>query len=200
MKPRFFRDGAAFERWLEAHHEREVELVVGFWKKGTGRPSIDWPTSVDCALCFGWIDGMRRSLGEESYCIRFTPRKKGSHWSAVNLRRYAALLAEGRVRPAGRAAHDRRDPARIARASHEQGRVELPADLAARLALDHPAARHFATMPPWYRKSATWWVVSAKRPETRERRFGLLLEHHRRRETLPSLTRPSGAETKTPRR
>ncbi|MBL8607438.1 MAG: YdeI/OmpD-associated family protein [Myxococcales bacterium] len=191
MKPRFFRDGAAFERWLEVNHERERELVVGFWKKGTGKPSIDWPTSVDCALCFGWIDGVRRSLDAESYSIRFTPRKKGSHWSAVNLRRYAALLAEGRVRPAGRAAHDRRDPERTARASHEQAVVELPADLAARLARDGAASRHFATMPPWYRKSATWWVISAKKAETRERRFELLLEHHRGGATLPVLTRPS---------
>jgi len=191
MKPRFFRDGPAFERWLEDNHEDATELLVGYWKKGTGKPSIDWPTSVDCALCFGWIDGIRRSLGDDAYCIRFTPRKKGSHWSAVNLRRYAALHAEGRVRPAGEAAHARRSPDKIARASHEQGDVAMPPDLAARLARDRAAAKHFASMAPSYRKAATWWVVSAKKPETRERRFGLLLEHHRRASTIPPLTRPS---------
>ena len=97
MKPRFFATPEIFRDWLAKHHHRAPELLVGFYKKDTGKPSIDWPQSVDEALCFGWIDGVRRSLGEESYCIRFTPRRPGSIWSSINIKRVAILTREGRM-------------------------------------------------------------------------------------------------------
>src|SRR5437763_14541762 len=106
MEPTFFPTVADFRRWLEANHATAPELLVGFWKKGSGRPSIDWPEARDEALCVGWIDGIRKSLGEESYTIRFTPRRKGSIWSKVNVARYEALTAEGRMMPAGVRAYE----------------------------------------------------------------------------------------------
>src|SRR3954468_22624660 len=104
--PTFFATAADFRRWLAAHHETAPELLVGFWKKGTGRPSIDWPEARDQALCFGWIDGIRKSLGEESYTIRFTPRRTGSIWSKVNVARFEALKAAGLMTPAGERAYE----------------------------------------------------------------------------------------------
>src|SRR5688572_20591824 len=104
--PAFFASPADFRTWLERHHDSADELLVGFWKKGSGKPSIDWPEARDQALCFGWIDGVRKSLGPDSYTIRFTPRRPGSVWSKVNIARYAALKAEGAVTPAGERAYD----------------------------------------------------------------------------------------------
>src|SRR5690348_11967034 len=101
MKPKFFKTPSDFRKWLQKHHETEDELLVGFYKKGSGKPSITWPESVDEALCFGWIDGVRRSLGDEAYTIRFTPRRARSIWSAVNIKRATELLAEGRMAPKG---------------------------------------------------------------------------------------------------
>src|SRR4051794_679262 len=106
VEPTFFATAADFRRWLAANHETAPELLVGFWKKGTGRPSIDWPGARDEALCFGWIDGIRKSLGPESYTIRFTPRRGGSIWSKVNVARYEALVAEGRMKEAGVRAYE----------------------------------------------------------------------------------------------
>jgi len=108
LAPRFSSSPAAFRAWLERHHAREAELLVGYWKVGTGRPSLTWPESVDEAICFGWIDGVRHSLDAERYVIRFTPRKPGSNWSAVNRRKAEALLAAGRMSPAGRRAWEAR--------------------------------------------------------------------------------------------
>ena len=105
-EPVFFQTEAALRHWLDANHRIEPDLVVGFWKKGTGKPSIDWPQARDQALCFGWIDGVRKSLGDEAYTIRFTPRRKGSIWSKVNVERFAALKAEGRMTPAGEQAYE----------------------------------------------------------------------------------------------
>ena len=120
MTPRFFATPQDFRRWLEKHHTDATELWVGFYKKSSGRPSITWPESVDEALCAGWIDGLRKRVDDESYMIRFTPRKAGSIWSAVNTRRAAELLKEGRMRPAGRAAFEARDPKKTNLYSFEQ--------------------------------------------------------------------------------
>jgi uncharacterized protein YdeI (YjbR/CyaY-like superfamily) len=177
MEPTFFATPAQFRAWLEEHHEAKTELLVGFYKKASGRPSITWPESVDQALCFGWIDGVRRSLGEEAYTIRFTPRKPRSNWSAVNVARMGELTAEGRVAPAGAAAFERRSDDRTAIYSYEQRKTaRLPDEYEARLRADAAAAEFFDAQPPWYRRTAAHWVISAKREATRERRLAQLIE------------------------
>jgi len=176
MKPTFFATPAAFRAWLQQHHATATELTVGFYKTGTGRPSITWPQSVDQALCFGWIDGVRRSLGADSYTIRFTPRRARSIWSAVNTRRFAALKKEGLVEAAGLAAFGKRDPKRSGVYSFEQ-RKKLRLTPAQRKQFQaNPAAwAFFQKRPPWSQRAATFWVVSAKKEETRERRLRTLI-------------------------
>jgi uncharacterized protein YdeI (YjbR/CyaY-like superfamily) len=174
--PRFFAAAAAFRAWLLAHHERESELLVGFYKKGSGKPSITWPESVDEALCFGWIDGVRRSLDDESYTIRFTPRKPRSIWSKVNIAKVQALMAAGRMMPAGIAAWERRDPERSGLYSFERETAAFDADAERQFKRNRVAWKYFQAQPPGYRRLATHYVVSAKRPETRERRLAILIE------------------------
>jgi uncharacterized protein YdeI (YjbR/CyaY-like superfamily) len=177
MEPTFFATPAQLRAWLEEHHESATELLVGFYKKGSGRPSITWPESVDQALCFGWIDGVRRSLGDEAYTIRFTPRKARSNWSAVNVRRIQELIDEGLVHPAGAAAFKRRSDDRTAIYSYEQRKTAaLPPEYERQLRADPAAAEFFDAQPPWYRRTAAHWVISAKREATRERRLAQLIE------------------------
>jgi uncharacterized protein YdeI (YjbR/CyaY-like superfamily) len=184
--PHFFATPAAFRAWLATHHDRESELVVGFYKRGAGKPSITWLESVDEALCYGWIDGVRRSLGEERYSIRFTPRKPSSVWSNVNIAKVQALLAQGRMMPAGVAAWERRDPARSGIYSFErQEAAAFDAEAERRFARNRAAWKYFQAQPPGYRRLATHYVISAKRPETRERRLSALIEHSARGERLP---------------
>ncbi len=127
MEPIFFAAPADFRAWLAANHATAGELWVGFYKKATGRPSITWPESVDQALCYGWIDGLRKSLGDESYAIRFTPRRPGSNWSAVNLKRVAELIELGQMQPAGLAVYDGRDPAKAEQYAYERNHAALDA-------------------------------------------------------------------------
>jgi uncharacterized protein YdeI (YjbR/CyaY-like superfamily) len=184
--PRFFATPAAFRAWLHANHDHATELLVGFYKKDSGKPSISWPESVDEALCYGWIDGVRRSLGEESYSIRFTPRKPTSTWSNVNIAKVQALMAAGRMAPAGIAAWERRDPKRSGVYSFE--RVEpaaFDARFERRFARNRSAWKYFQAQPPGYRRVATHYVTSAKRAETRERRLDVLIECSARGERLP---------------
>lgn len=168
---------------------------MGFYKRGSGRPSITWPESVDEALCFGWIDGVRKSLGAESYTIRFTPRRPASHWSGVNLRRMEELVAAGRVAPAGLAAFARRTEKRTQRYSYEQ-RAEARLDPAAeeRFRAETAAWEWFAAQAPWYRRTAVYWVASAKREETRQRRLDQLIACSAAGRPLPSLDRKGGAQ------
>jgi len=191
MRPRFFPKPADFRVWLEAHHETEGELLVGFHKKGSGKPSITWPESVDEALCFGWIDGVRRSLGATAYMIRFTPRKRTSTWSAVNIARVVALIRAGRMRAAGRRAFAARTPERTgiyAFERHEPARLSKEQEK--RLRGNRKAAAFFDAQPPWYRRTATHWVVSAKRPETREKRLTLLVAASAACRWIAPLARP----------
>lgn len=177
MAPRFFPTPADFRDWLEEHHARETELLVGFYKKDSGRPSLTWPESVDEALCFGWIDGIRKSLDAESYTIRFTPRRATSNWSAVNIRRMAELEAEGRVRPAGREAFEKRSEAKSGIYAYEQRHTaEFSAADEARFRENAKAWEFFQSLPAGYRKTAIWWVVSAKKDETRQKRLSTLIE------------------------
>ena len=176
MKPRFFATPAAFRAWLQRHHATSKELLVGFWKKGSGKPSITWPESVDEALCFGWIDGVRHSLGADAYTIRFTPRRPTSIWSAVNVARVAELEKLGKMRAAGRRAFAARTPERTGLYSFERhAAAKLTAAEEARLRADARAVAFFDAQPPWYRRTTIHWVVSAKREDTRAKRLGQLI-------------------------
>jgi uncharacterized protein YdeI (YjbR/CyaY-like superfamily) len=187
----FFAKPADFRAWLEENHDRASELWVGFHKKGSGRPSITWPESVDEALCFGWIDGVRKSLGADSYMIRFTPRKPRSTWSAVNIRRAQELVAEGRMRPAGLKAFEARSDDRSAIYSYEQRHAaKLDPEQEREFRANEKAWEYFQSRPPSYRKTAIWWVVSAKREETRRRRLRTLVDDSAQGRTLRHLTRP----------
>lgn len=176
VEVRYFPDAEAFRAWLQEHHDRVDELWVGYYKKATGKPSMTWPESVAQALCFGWIDGLRKSVDEERYRIRFTPRKRSSHWSAVNVKMFEDLRVQGLVHPAGEAAFAARDPDRTARASYEQKAPAFDAEQEAAFRANPEAWAFFQEQPPGYRRTATWWVVSAERPETRARRLATLIE------------------------
>ncbi len=191
VEPTYFATPAEFRAWLEEHHAEEPELLVGFHKKGSGRPSMTWPESVDQALSFGWIDGVRRSLGEHSYTIRFTPRKARSTWSAVNIKRAEELIAEGLMRPAGLAAFERRSDDRSRIYAYER-RAEAKFDAAAEkeFRANRKAWDFFADQAPWYRRNATHWVTSAKREETRRRRLTQLIEDSAAGRRLKHLTPP----------
>ncbi|HEX7019087.1 MAG TPA: YdeI/OmpD-associated family protein [Gemmatimonadaceae bacterium] len=174
--PTFFKRPADFRKWLEKHHATDRELLVGVHKKGSGEPSITWPESVDEALCFGWIDGIRRSLGTDRYTIRFTPRKKGSIWSAANTRRAQELIELGRMRPAGLRAFEARTAERSGVYSFEQREAaRLDGSAEKRFRSNGAAWTFFTSQPSGYRKIAVFWVVSAKRGDTRERRLQTLI-------------------------
>ena len=191
MKATFFATPAAFRAWLEANHDKETEVLVGFHRKATGKQAMTWAESVDEALCFGWIDGVRRGRDDESYTIRFTPRRARSIWSAVNTRRLAALKKEGLVAPAGLAAFGKREAARSGVYSFEQRQEARfsPAQGEAFQA-DAKAWDYFQSRPPWYRRTATHWVTSAKKEETKERRLRTLIADSAAGRTIGPLTRP----------
>jgi uncharacterized protein YdeI (YjbR/CyaY-like superfamily) len=172
-KPTFFPTEAEFRRWLAANHETAPELLVGFWKKGSGKASIDWPQARDQALCFGWIDGVRRSLGEDAYTIRFTPRRKGSIWSRINVDRFEALKAEGQITPAGERAFEQRQ--KIGVYAYEKPLTSLTPEEEAAFRKNKPAWTDWEKRPPSYRRSALHWITSAKRPDTRAKRLGELI-------------------------
>ena len=172
----YFRTPAEFRRWLKAHHRKAEELWVGFYKRGSGQASITWPESVDEALCAGWIDGIRKRIDEHRYTIRFSPRRRTSVWSAVNIKRLRELADEGRVLPAGEQAFAARRENRSGIYSYEQRRDELEEPYAAMLKQRRKAAAFFEAQPPGYRKMMGWFVVSAKREETRLARLKTLID------------------------
>lgn len=187
--PHYFASAADFRRWLRTHHDSHRELVVGFYKVGTETPSMTWTESVREALCVGWIDGVRRRVDEARYSIRFTPRRAGSIWSAVNLRHVEALMANGRMHTAGLAAYEARTHAKSKVYAFEQAEVAFaPLDLA-QFAATPQALAFFEQQPPSYRKTATWWVISAKRSGTRARRLAQLIACSGNRERLPQYAR-----------
>jgi uncharacterized protein YdeI (YjbR/CyaY-like superfamily) len=170
----FFRTPAELRRWFAKNHASARELWVGFHKIGSGKPGITWPQSVDEALCVGWIDGIRKGIDEHSYKIRFTPRKPVSTWSAINIRRIDALAVEGRMKPSGSKAFEARRENRSGIYSYEQRTAELPQPYAGLLKKDRAAWKFFRAQPDSYRKTLAWWVVSAKREETRLKRLAKL--------------------------
>jgi uncharacterized protein YdeI (YjbR/CyaY-like superfamily) len=192
MKPWFFATPAQFRAWLEEHHEDARELFVGFYKKDSGRPSITWPEAVDEALCFGWIDGVRRSLDDTSYVNRFTPRRRGSNWSALNVKRVGELKRQGRMKPSGLRVFEERRKDRTALASYEQKQpIAFDPAYERRLRSNRKASAFFESQTPSYRKAAIWWVMSAKKEETRERRLATLIEDSAGGRTVPPLTTPA---------
>lgn len=176
MNPIFFPTPNKFRKWLETHHESEKELLVGFYKKGSGKPSITWPESVDVALSFGWIDGVRRRIDDESYSIRFTPRRRGSIWSAVNIRRVAELEKLGLMTDAGRRAFAARDEKKSAIYAYENRPRDLAPEMEKRFQANKKAWKFWSGQAPWYRRVTTYWVMEGKKEETRERRLATLIE------------------------
>ena len=175
LTPKFFKDQHAFRAWLEKNHAKEKELVVGYYKVATGKPSMNWSESVDQALCFGWIDGIRKSLDDESYTIRFTPRKPTSNWSAINIRKVEALTAQGLMTPAGIAAYAKRKEEKSGIYGYENRPKELPDECVKVFRKNKSAWDFFTALAPSYQRAVAHWVVSAKKEETKWARLEKLI-------------------------
>ena len=188
MTVKFFKKPADFRKWLETHHAAATEQWVGFYKQGSGKASITWPQSVDEALCFGWIDGLRKGIDEVSYKIRFTPRKASSTWSSVNIKRVGELTEQGLMQPAGLKAFAARRENKSGIYSYEQRSPELPADYAKQLKNNPTAWKFFVAQPASYKKAANWWVVSARQEETRLKRLAKLIDHSANGRRIPQFT------------
>src|SRR5215469_13801477 len=194
-QPQFFPTLAGWRSWLENHHADTKEFWVGFYKRDSGRPSITWPESVDGALCFGWIDGVRKSINAISYKIRFTPRKPRSVWSAINIKRVAELSKSGLMHSAGLAAFEKRDGDRSAIYAYEQRKTaKLSAPFERKFREHKEAWKFFQAQPPWYRRTSTYWVISAKKEETRLKRLATLIDCCAQKRNIPTLNRPSGSK------
>ena len=189
MEPKFFATPAAWRAWLDKHHDKRQELLVGFYKRDSGKPSITWPESVDGALCYGWIDGVRRRIDDVSYSIRFTPRKPRSTWSVVNIKRVAELTSEELMRPAGIRAFEARQEDRSGIYAFEQQNIQFEGAQERRFRANRAAWKFFGAQPAWYRRTATWRVISAKREETREKRLTQLIDDCEQGRTIAELRR-----------
>jgi uncharacterized protein YdeI (YjbR/CyaY-like superfamily) len=191
-KPKFFRTAAEFRAWLEKHGETETELWMGYWKKSSGRDGLVYKDALDEALCMGWIDGVLKSLDAESYMQRWTPRKKTSHWSLVNLRKFAALEAAGRIHPLGRAAFERKTPERVGQASYESVPKEFIPEHRERLMKNKKAFAHWKKQPDGYRRTVKHWIRAGKQEATRERRFELFIKYAEKDQRPPQFISPPG--------
>ena len=178
MKPTFFKSATEFRAWLQEHHQARTEIIVGYYRKDSGKPSITWQESVDEALCFGWIDGIRRKHSDIAYSNRFTPRRPASNWSAINIARVAELTKQGRMTPAGLAAFAKRKEHKSRVYSYEQRTddVRFPPELEKKFRANKKAWAFFQTLPPYYRRGETRWVSSAKAEQTRLRRLARVME------------------------
>jgi uncharacterized protein YdeI (YjbR/CyaY-like superfamily) len=191
MKPRYFRIPAEFRAWLKEHHDTATELWVGFYKKSSGRPSITWSEAVDEALCYGWVDSIRKSVDDERFANRFTPRKPTSNWSQVNVRRVEELTRQRRMRAPGRKAFEAWQTRKPGAYSYERRyEVKLSPDLERRFRAKKRAWTWFGDQPAGYRSTALYWVMSARKPETRERRLTQLIEDSAAGRPVPPLRRP----------
>ena len=184
MKIRYFKSSNDFRRWLERNHAAAPELWVGYYKKSSGQPSLTWPESVDEALCFGWIDGIRKRVDDLRYTIRFTPRRRQSIWSAVNIKRARELSDQGLMMPPGTAAFDARKEYKSGVYSYEQRAANLDGPYEKRLKQNKAAWDFFYAQPPSYRKAIGWWIVSAKQEVTRLKRLQKLVEISANRKRL----------------
>lgn len=193
-QPVFFATPAALRKWFTANHAKGGVLWLGYHKKGTGKPSVDWPQSVDQALCFGWIDGVRKSLGPDSYMIRFTPRKAGSHWSNVNIARVAELTRMGQMKPAGTKAFQARSQKKSGRYSYEQRHeARLSPTQQRQFKANADAWKYFQAQPPWYQRITTFWVASAVREATQASRLAQLIARSAAGDWVPGLKRPGSS-------
>ena len=189
--PIFFAKPSEFHEWLERNHDKALEIWVGFHKKSSGKPSITMPESVDEALCFGWIDSVRRRVNDTSYANRFTKRKARSTWSAINIRRAKELISLGRMKPAGIKAFEQRSDERSAIYSYEQRQsAKLSGAFERQFRANEKAWKFFRAQVPWYQRVAAFWVVSAKKDDTRLKRLAKLIEDSENGRTIPPLTRP----------
>jgi len=187
-KPTFFPTPADFRAWLQAHHDKFQELLVGFYKKDSGRPSITWPESVQVALCFGWIDGVRKSLNDTSYTIRFTPRKPTSTWSSININLVRKLTKQGLMHPAGLKAFAARNAKKSGIYSYEQRKnPKFTREQEKQFRDNKTAWEFFRSQAPWYQRVTTYWVISAKREETKIKRLSLLIENSQNQRSLRQL-------------
>ncbi|MDP9422489.1 MAG: YdeI/OmpD-associated family protein [Pseudomonadota bacterium] len=183
-RPTYFPSEADFRRWLEKNHQSADELLVGFWKKSTVKPSIDWPQARDQALCFGWIDGVRKSLGDDAYTIRFTPRRKGSIWSKVNVERFAALKANGQMTEAGERAYEE-NKHKSGLYAYENKPAKLSSAEEGQFRKNKTAWADWEKRPPGYRKVVLHWITGAKKAETRAKRLAILIESSAAGEKIP---------------
>jgi len=194
----FFATPADFRAWLEQNHAIEQELFVGFYKRESGKPSITWPESVDCALSYGWIDGVRNTIDEVSYRIRFTPRKPTSTWSAINVKRVAELTKLDLMRPAGVIAFEARKGDKTGIYAYEQRKnAKLPPAFEKKFQANKRAWAYFQAQPPWYQRTASYRVISAKQEETRQRRLDQLIEASAAGRPIKELSRPGTSKAKS---
>ena len=175
MTPKFFATQSDFRQWLKENYDKETEIIVGFYKVGSGKPSLTWPQSVDEALCFGWIDGVRKSVDEESYCIRFTPRKPKSIWSAVNIKKVEELTKLGLMQPAGIKAFEKREESKSRIYAYEKEPVKLDAEFEKKLKSNQKAWKFFESQAPSYQKTIIHWIMSAKQENTKVSRLEKLI-------------------------
>lgn len=175
IKATFFATQNDFRKWLENNHAKATELIVGYYKVGSGKPSMTWPQSVDQAICFGWIDGIRKSISEESYCIRFTPRKPTSIWSAINIKKVEDLTQKGLMHPNGILAFEKRKEHRSRIYAYENEEVKLSAAFEQKFKANKKAWAFFQSLPPSYRSTTANWVMSAKQEATRVKRLDELI-------------------------
>jgi uncharacterized protein YdeI (YjbR/CyaY-like superfamily) len=186
---KFFPTQVGFRKWLEKYHDKKEVLWVGYYKKATARQSITWPESVDEALCFGWIDGIRKSIGDEAYKIRFTPRKPTSIWSARNLKRFEAMEKEGKMKSAGRKARTHKQEKHSKRYSYERENVKLSKEYVEAFRAKKKAWKFFSSLPPSVKKPSVWYVMSAKREDTRLRRLDTLISCSEEGKRIPPVRR-----------
>ena len=188
--PTFFPTPEDFRKWLAENHDKATELWVGYYKKATKIPSIDWSQSVDQALCYGWIDGIRKSIDEKSYKIRFTPRRPKSIWSTVNIKKIAELTEKGLMMPAGIAIWEKRKEKKSEVYAYEQEKPDLSEEYKAKIKENEKAWTYFESLSPYYKKASVWYIMSAKREETRQKRLNLLIECSAEGLKIPHLRKP----------
>lgn len=183
MEPIFFKDQHDFRKWLEKNHLKKAEIIAGYYKKGTGKPSMTWSESVDQALCFGWIDGIRRSIDGESYCIRFTPRRPSSTWSNVNIKKVEELVEKGLMKKEGLEAFEKMRISGAGIYSYENEETGFDEKSIALFRSNKKAWDYFEKLPPSYVRAVSRWIMSAKQEQTRLTRLGKLInacENNRR--------------------
>ena len=188
IKAKYFKCSDELRRWFEENHNTSIELILGYYKKATNKPSVTWSESVDQALCFGWIDSIKRTINKERYCIRFTPRNPKSHWSAVNIAKVKTLKAAGLMKKEGLEAFSKMDPKNSEKGSYESRQYStLSKKYVLELKKNKVAWQHFSQLAPGYKRNTIHWIMSAKREETISRRLKILIESCENGQLIPLL-------------